>query len=146
MDQQSKPQALAVDRAAIVAFALRDLLGYFLRLGTFGFGGPIALAGYMQRDLVEERHWISRVGLSGRPRFRATFPRSACRAVSDVYRMAARRRNGHNPGRHRLYLAIVSDGPCPRCRLRAFREPAMDPRNVLRNWCGSYRDHCAKCH
>jgi chromate transporter len=36
------------------------LLGYFLHLGTFGFGGPIALAGYMQRDLVERRHWISR--------------------------------------------------------------------------------------
>src|SRR5437868_8609795 len=33
---------------------------YFLRLGTLGFGGPIALAGYMQRDLVEERRWISR--------------------------------------------------------------------------------------
>jgi chromate transporter len=32
---------------------------YFLRLGTFGFGGPIALAGYMQRDLVERRRWIS---------------------------------------------------------------------------------------
>lgn len=33
---------------------------YFLRLGTFGFGGPIALAGFMQRDLVEERGWITR--------------------------------------------------------------------------------------
>jgi chromate transporter len=33
---------------------------YFLRLGTFGFGGPIALAGFMQRDLVEERGWIGR--------------------------------------------------------------------------------------
>jgi chromate transporter len=33
---------------------------YFLRLGTFGFGGPIALAGFMQRDLVEQRRWISR--------------------------------------------------------------------------------------
>jgi chromate transporter len=43
-----------------VAFSLRDLLLYFLRLGTAGFGGPIALAGYMQRDLVEERRWISR--------------------------------------------------------------------------------------
>jgi len=41
---------------------------YFLYLGTFGFGGPIALAGYMQRDLVERRRWISaedyRVGLA----------------------------------------------------------------------------------
>src|SRR4029078_233659 len=35
-------------------------LFYFLRLGTFGFGGPIALAGYMQRDLVEKRGWISK--------------------------------------------------------------------------------------
>ncbi len=38
----------------------RDFLLYFLRLGTFGFGGPIALAGHMQRDLVEQRRWISR--------------------------------------------------------------------------------------
>ena len=33
---------------------------YFLRLGAFGFGGPIALAGFMQRDLVEERRWITK--------------------------------------------------------------------------------------
>ncbi len=32
---------------------------YFLRLGTFGFGGPIALAARMQKDLVEELGWIS---------------------------------------------------------------------------------------
>jgi len=38
---------------------LREFLSYFLRLGTFGFGGPIALAGYMQKDLVEERKWVS---------------------------------------------------------------------------------------
>ncbi len=33
---------------------------YFLRLGTLGFGGPIALAGYMQRDLVEHKRWFSK--------------------------------------------------------------------------------------
>lgn len=38
----------------------RDIVTYFLRLGTFGFGGPIALAGYMQRDLVEREKWISK--------------------------------------------------------------------------------------
>jgi chromate transporter len=38
---------------------LGDLLRYFLRLGSLGFGGPIALVGYMQRDLVEKRRWIS---------------------------------------------------------------------------------------
>jgi chromate transporter len=31
---------------------------YFLKLGCIGFGGPIALVGYMQKDLVEERKWI----------------------------------------------------------------------------------------
>jgi chromate transporter len=40
--------------------SLAAFAGYFLRLGTFGFGGPIALAGSMQRDLVEERGWVSK--------------------------------------------------------------------------------------
>ena len=35
------------------------LLRYFLRLGTTGFGGPVALVGYMQRDLVERRGWYT---------------------------------------------------------------------------------------
>lgn len=39
---------------------LGALVRYFLRLGTLGFGGPIAVVGYMQRDLVEARGWISR--------------------------------------------------------------------------------------
>jgi chromate transporter len=38
---------------------MRGLCLYFLRLGSAGFGGPIALAGYMHRDLVEERGWYS---------------------------------------------------------------------------------------
>jgi chromate transporter len=38
----------------------RPFLAYFLGLGTWGFGGPIASVGYMQRDLVERRAWISR--------------------------------------------------------------------------------------
>src|SRR5215813_12847278 len=40
--------------------SLAQLLVYFLRLGTLGFGGPIALAGRMDKELVEERRWISR--------------------------------------------------------------------------------------
>jgi chromate transporter len=43
-----------------VPCTLRELAFYFLSLGTFGFGGPIALCGYMQRDLVEERRWFSK--------------------------------------------------------------------------------------
>ena len=37
---------------------LWQLTAYFLKLGTIGFGGPVALVGYMQRDLVERHQWI----------------------------------------------------------------------------------------
>jgi chromate transporter len=40
-------------------YSLRGLVLYMLRLGSLGFGGPVALAGYMHRDLVGERRWIS---------------------------------------------------------------------------------------
>src|SRR5205809_6761675 len=52
-----------IDRRAaqeLVACTLTELLFYSLRLGTTGFGVPISLVGYMQRDLVEKRCWISR--------------------------------------------------------------------------------------
>ena len=38
--------------------SLRALIGYFLRLGTVGFGGPIALTAAMHRDLVVTRGWV----------------------------------------------------------------------------------------
>ncbi len=47
------------DDRQIVPYTLRDLIIYFLKLGTWGFGGPVALVGYMHRDLVEKRNWIS---------------------------------------------------------------------------------------
>jgi chromate transporter len=37
-----------------------QLLKYFLYLGSLGFGGPVALVGYMQRDLVERRGWFTK--------------------------------------------------------------------------------------
>lgn len=40
-------------------YSLSDLILYFLKLGTLGFGGPVALVGYMHRDLVEEKKWIT---------------------------------------------------------------------------------------
>ena len=40
-------------------YKLKQLLVYFLQLGTLGFGGPVALVGFMHHDLVEARAWIS---------------------------------------------------------------------------------------
>src|SRR5436190_22685406 len=39
-------------------YSLRQIVLYALKLGTVGFGGPVALIGYMHRDLVEQRRWI----------------------------------------------------------------------------------------
>src|SRR5205823_5309736 len=55
-----QPYLMSNQTDAVESCTMRELLLYFLRLGTFGFGGPIALAGYMQRDLVEKRHWVSK--------------------------------------------------------------------------------------
>lgn len=40
-------------------YTFKELMLYFLKLGTIGFGGPVALVGYMHKDLVENRKWIS---------------------------------------------------------------------------------------
>ncbi len=40
-------------------YTLKQLVLYFLKLGYAGFGGPVALVGYMHRDLVVERKWIT---------------------------------------------------------------------------------------
>src|SRR5215470_18930426 len=60
----SSPDSTAAESPAaekgLVPCTIWEFLLYFLRLGTFGFGGPIALAGYMQRDLVEARRWITK--------------------------------------------------------------------------------------
>jgi chromate transporter len=47
------------DKQKLPGYTLWQMVLYMLRLGTLGFGGPVALVGYMQRDLVEDRQWIS---------------------------------------------------------------------------------------
>src|SRR5205807_3970016 len=50
----------SVSRKTVDAQAsLGEFVGYFLWLGAVGFGGPIALAGHMQQDLVDKRRWVS---------------------------------------------------------------------------------------
>src|SRR6185312_15624064 len=48
-----------MESVARPSYSLRQLAYYFFKLGYSGFGGPVALVGYMQRDLVEERKWIT---------------------------------------------------------------------------------------
>ena len=55
MDAPATSQATEVKPA----YSLWQLVSYALRLGTLGFGGPVALVGFMHRDLVEQRKWIA---------------------------------------------------------------------------------------
>src|SRR6516164_4994156 len=51
-------QSPAVDAAPKVG--MRELVVYFLRLGFMGFGGPVALVGQMEKELVGDRKWLTR--------------------------------------------------------------------------------------
>ncbi|MDB5906116.1 MAG: Chromate transport protein ChrA, partial [Massilia sp.] len=48
-----------VQSTTALSYSLWQMVLYMLRLGTLGFGGPVALVGYMHRDLVETRGWIT---------------------------------------------------------------------------------------
>jgi chromate transporter len=39
---------------------IRDLVRYYLRLGLLGFGGPVALVGQMERELVGDKKWVTK--------------------------------------------------------------------------------------
>ena len=45
---------------AIKQGRIAELVRYFLRLGFLGFGGPVALVGQMERELVDEYKWLTK--------------------------------------------------------------------------------------
>src|SRR5215472_4997314 len=60
----ARPESMAAEptsqRPARAPHAIRDVALYFLKLGALGFGGPVALVGQMERDLVDGRKWLSK--------------------------------------------------------------------------------------
>ena len=59
MDSPAEAVAVTEDVPVPATYTLWNIVSYFLWLGTLGFGGPVALVGYMHRDLVERRKWIT---------------------------------------------------------------------------------------
>jgi chromate transporter len=58
VEEKTKAEERNIENKAAVTYTLKQMILYFLKLGTIGFGGPVALTGYMYRDLVEKRGWI----------------------------------------------------------------------------------------
>ena len=117
------------------------VLRLFLRLGATGFGGPIALAGFMQRDLVDERRWISRRTIS-RPGARAARTRSARGAARDV--PGLRYMAALSARRSSLLCFILPSFVMVWAisrRVRPLRRPSMDAGVVLRDRGGGHRNH-----
>src|SRR5438445_5636262 len=99
--------------------SIGQFVGYFLWLGTVGFGGPIALAGHMQQDLVDDRHWISREdyveGLALAQLAPGPLP-----AQLAIYLGYLRRGAGGDAGGSGIRPAIVFDGARPLGGLRTL--------------------------
>jgi len=118
--------------------SLRALLLYFLRLGTLGFGGPIALAGHMEQDLVEQRGWISAQEYKEGLAF-AQLARARSRPQLAIYLgwvragCSARRWRGSRSWRPRFSWC------CAVRAVRPLRRAAVDARVVLRD---RRRGHC----
>jgi chromate transporter len=49
-----------MDSRSAINYPIKELVQYFLRLGLLGFGGPVALVGQMERELVTERGWLTK--------------------------------------------------------------------------------------
>src|SRR5216684_386960 len=129
----AEPSAPAVAPAGeTVPCAMREFLLYFLSLGTFGFGGPIALAGYMQRDLVERRRWISKQDYLEGLALAQLAPGPRARPRRDARRL-------------RFRGAFAGDGPGHFRPVRQVRWAPLDARPLLRGRRRGDRDHRPQC-
>jgi hypothetical protein len=97
MDTSKTVEATITQTLERASYSLWQLICYFLRLGTLGFSGPVALVGYMQRDLVENRAWIAETDYN-EGLVRASFQKVW---QASGYRSLRQRRDhggGHRPG------------------------------------------------
>src|SRR6266568_33037 len=126
------------------SYTLRDLLLYFLRLGTLGFGGPNRIGGpHAERPGGGAQVGVE-AGLPRRSRFFSALPWTFGRPIGNVSRLGASRRAGSHSRRHRLHSAFLLNGARSGRALRSLRQLALDSRHVLRNWRGGNRDHRPK--
>jgi hypothetical protein len=122
-------------------YTLWQLVLYFLRLGTFGFGGPVALIGYMHRDLVEGKGWISESDYKEGLALSQIAPWPAGGAVGDLSRLCALPGARRHAGRRGVCHPVLPDGAGAGLGLRALRRTDLDAIGVLRRRGGGDRHH-----
>jgi hypothetical protein len=129
----------------LVAVSLPKFCGYFLRLGATGFGGPIALAGYMQRDLVERRRWVTREDyLEGLALAQLAPGLLAAQLAIYLGYLRAGILGASLVGLAFIgpsFLMVLAIASANVLLWRAL----MDAARILRNWCWSSGDHRPVC-
>src|SRR5215467_8565827 len=60
IDRRTRARGFAMNEPTATARPIGELVQYYLRLGLLGFGGPVALVGQMERELVTERGWLTK--------------------------------------------------------------------------------------
>ena len=133
MDHSQAIDATTMQTPTQVSYSLWQLVRYFLRLGTLGFGGPVALVGYMQRDLVEQRAWIAESDYKEGLALAQLCPGPLAAQLAMYLGYVRYRMLGATLVGLGLYLAVVSDGGCSRLALYALRWPSLDAGRVLRS-------------
>src|ERR1700680_3597366 len=88
---------------------IKELVQYFLRLGLLGFGGPVALVGQMERELVGERKWLTKEQMREDIAICPSLPGPLGRALCLSRRSPAgdRRFLRREPRRHRADCAFL---------------------------------------
>src|SRR5207302_574679 len=122
------------------AYSLWQLVQYMTKLGTIGFGGPVALVGYMHRDLVEERKWISEADYKGGLDAFAAHARTARGSARQLSRLCALRGRRRDGGRRCVRVAsllhghrarrALDHGHCHRAHLRCNAGAALEGEKV----------------
>ena len=121
---------------------LWPFLRYFLKLGVIGFGGPVALVGFMNRDLVERRGWLKedvyQLGLA----LAQIMPGPLAAQLAIALGYFEHGILGATLGA-RLRTTLVSDG----CRyfdpIRCLWRAVVGAGSLLWNWCFG---HCRHRH
>ncbi len=112
---------------------LWPITGYFLKLGTIGFGGPAALVGYMHRDLVERRGWIDEHTYQLAMALAQIMPgplAAQCAIAIGYFHARHARRHVRRAG---VRPAVVRDGRRPLDGVRRLWWPVVDAGAVLRH-------------
>src|SRR5262249_30760283 len=117
------------------------LTRYFLGLGTWGFGGPVALVGFMHRDLVERRRWITEETYKLSLALAQIMPGPLAAQVAIAIGYFEGGVRGGHLGRPRLRAALVPDGGGDLARLPRVRRLVVDAGALLRDRRHGHRHH-----